>query len=62
MTVSIVPSTGLLACLLGVKYEMGRVELLGFIEKKGSRAKRLKANDRKVARTDDRVGTPLPPS
>jgi len=48
--------------LLGVKYEMGRVELLGFIEKKGSRAKRLKANDRKVARTDDRVGTPLPPS
>jgi len=49
-----------LACLLGVKHEMGRVELLGFIEKKGSRAKGSKTNDRKVARTDDRVDTSLP--
>ena len=39
---------------------MGRVELLGFIEKKGSRAKGSKTNDRKVARTDDRVDTSLP--
>jgi len=33
-------------CLLGVKNEMGRVELLGYIEKKGSRAIGLITNEK----------------
>jgi len=50
------------ACLLGWSKECnGKDGLLGFIEKKGSRANGLKTNDESVTEEIKGVGYPLPP-